>query len=464
MPDGVDMRKVPLAASQPPIPEAQMRIFLVQTAQGLTPSSGGYKANVNFLRQMRDFGHEAAQICYGFGKEVEWFAERATDKGIKPDVQTIDLDVTDPKNITYNMKVITFNDEYGIKNIVISRDIFNHAYPVKEFFVDTKAYLENGEEHATERIKSLIHLFSTQIKEFRPTHVMFNDALTMSITCTHEDRALFKRVAIIHTAEQLPFGPFCAGIDGHCVSAKLENKMLRDLDRIWSVSKAIQSYAKEHGNLHTEYFVHSTRTYMDAETGAMPLVRHNVDKDEVGMINPCPHKGLSILLALAKSLPDIKFVTWKSWGSEPQHLAQLEALPNIEIQATTENTDEIWDRIKVLIAPSVWLEAWGIVVTEAQLRGIPVIASNAGGLKEAKIGLPYCIPVNMITGERHANGNYVVPEQDAGPWVDALVKLMTDRVAYETLAHATEVGAAKWLQGLNDHAHEEWLLGMMDTT
>ena len=81
---------------------------------------------------------------------------------------------------------------------------------------------------------------------------------------------------------------------------------------------------------------------------------------------------------------------------------------------TTLHTNEIWDRIKVLLAPSIWYEAWGIVVTEAQLRGIPVIASNAGGLREAKLGLPYCIPVKMVNGERQ-NGDYIFPEQNIAP-------------------------------------------------
>jgi hypothetical protein len=59
------------------------------------------------------------------------------------------------------------------------------------------------------------------------------------------------------------------------------------------------------------------------------VVRNNVDKDEIGMVNPCPLKGQSILVALAKKFPNMKFVTWKSWGSNTPHMAELEALPNV---------------------------------------------------------------------------------------------------------------------------------------
>ena len=176
----------------------------------------------------------------------------------------------------------------------------------------------------------LINLFSTQIAQFRPTHVIFNDPITMKITAYHPTRATFKRINIVHTAEQLPFGPFVAGIDGHCLSPKVENELLRGLDGIWAVSKAIQDYAWIYGKLQTTFLVHPTLTYLDAKTGDMPVVRNNVDKHEIGMINPCPHKGLAIFLSLAKKFPNMNFVTWKSWGTQKEHAAELLSLPNVK--------------------------------------------------------------------------------------------------------------------------------------
>ncbi|KAK3987986.1 hypothetical protein QBC44DRAFT_351449 [Cladorrhinum sp. PSN332] len=289
------------------------------------------------------------------------------------------------------------------------------------------------------QMQHVVRIFSTNIADFRPTHVIFNDALTMKITAVHPVRSTFKRVSVVHSAEQLPFGPYCAGVSGHCLSARIENDLLRNVDGIWAVSRAIQDYAWEHGRLKTKFLVHSRNTFLSNKTRGLPIIRNNVDRDEVGMINPCPYKGLSIVLALAKRLPQIKFVTWESWGSEPEHIEMLRSLPNVQVMPTTLNTTEIWDRIKVLIAPSIWYEAWGIVVTEAQLRGIPVIASNAGGLPEAKLGLPYCIPVKI-----------------------ALVKLMTDDEAYLALAGLTAVKTGEWIQSLDCRAHEKWLLSMMD--
>lgn len=176
----------------------------------------------------------------------------------------------------------------------------------------------------------LIKVFMERITQFKPTHVIFNDALTMKLTLHHPLCRTFKRVAIIHTAEQLPFGPFAQGIKGHCLSPKLEDGMLRGLDGIWAVSQSIKDYAKDHGNLETNFLIHPKLTYMDVKTGGMPVARNNIDKTEVGMVNPCPHKGLSILLGLAKELSDIDFVTWKSWGSDPRFLGELKSLKNVQ--------------------------------------------------------------------------------------------------------------------------------------
>jgi hypothetical protein len=182
----------------------------------------------------------------------------------------------------------------------------------------------------TNRMHVLIDLFSSHFTRFEPTHIIFNDAMTMKLTARHPLRKTFKRVAMIHTAEQLPFGPFCQGIDGHCLSPRIEASMLPKLDGIWAVSRAIQDYAMKYGSLKTTFLVHSTFTYLDLETKKLPRVRHNIDKLAVGMVNPCPHKGEDILLGLAKDLPGTKFIAWVSWGSSEDRLQRLRELPNIE--------------------------------------------------------------------------------------------------------------------------------------
>ena len=94
--------------------------------------------------------------------------------------------------------------------------------------------------------------------------------------------------------------------------------------------------------------------------------------------------------------------------------------------------EEAWRDIKVLVVPSLWFEAWGIVVIEAHLRGIPVISSNSGALPEAMLGMDdYIVPVNPIEGKRDEEGGYIVAGQDIGPWVKAVDKLMNDRCEYE---------------------------------
>lgn len=120
----------------------KLRVFLVQTAQGLTPSSGGYKANISLLRDMSALGHDTAQICYGFEGEVDAYAKRAAEKNIDPAITEETFPVVDPEGKSHSLMVKTFTDEYKIFNAAISREPFNLAYPTNEFFSDTRAFLE----------------------------------------------------------------------------------------------------------------------------------------------------------------------------------------------------------------------------------------------------------------------------------------------------------------------------------
>jgi glycosyltransferase involved in cell wall biosynthesis len=119
--------------------------------------------------------------------------------------------------------------------------------------------------------------------------------------------------------------------------------------------------------------------------------------------------------------------------------------------------DEVWSIVKVLIVPSLWFEAWGIVITEAQLRGIPVISSGVGGIPEAKLDVPYIIPVTPLSGKQSAPHQYVVEEQNVKPWVETLEKLMENREEYEQISALARRKTVEWLRGIGEDAQEKWL-------
>lgn len=185
------------------------------------------------------------------------------------------------------------------------------------------------ERRLSSRLSDFVTFIQQEITDFSPTHVMFNDGLSMQATSAREMPQLnARRIGIIHTAEQLPFGPFSGGMPGH-VSTPSESKLLQQLDGIWSVSEAIQQYALEHGQLDTNFFVHHPWTYLDEKTHTIPTRQYNWDKKFIGMINPCKVKGVQILASLVESCPQHNFLVYKSWGFSDAVGAQLKEMQNI---------------------------------------------------------------------------------------------------------------------------------------
>jgi surfactin synthase thioesterase subunit len=116
-----------------------------------------------------------------------------------------------------------------------------------------------------------------------------------------------------------------------------------------------------------------------------------------------------------------------------------------------------------MAVPSLWAEARSRMVLEGMLRGIPVMASNVGGLAEAKMGVPYLLPVTPIAGYQPKVDEQMVPvaqvpPQDIGPWRHALARLTSNRAHYDEIARASRAVALEYAHHLSAGPFERLLL------
>ncbi len=143
--------------------------------------------------------------------------------------------------------------------------------------------------------------------------------------------------------------------------------------------------------------------------------------NKVLLINPAPMKGGELALALAERRPNIPFVFQESWSGNSL-LFDLKkraiAAGNIEWRRPTFDIREAYSEARILLAPSQLQEAWGRVATEAHFSGIPVIASDCGGLSQA-VG---------------PGGILLSPDAPISDWLAALDRMWNDESEWRRLS------------------------------
>jgi hypothetical protein len=93
------------------------------------------------------------------------------------------------------------------------------------------------------------------------------------------------------------------------------------------------------------------------------------------------------------------------------------------------------------------------------------VASDSGGLKEAKRGTGYVIPVHTIERyqpayDEHAMPKPVVQVNDVAPWIAAIGELLSERGAYERESAASRAAAEEFVRSLDAGQMERYLLAL----
>jgi glycosyltransferase involved in cell wall biosynthesis len=96
-----------------------------------------------------------------------------------------------------------------------------------------------------------------------------------------------------------------------------------------------------------------------------------------------PSKGISELLSLMNTWPSsVCTLTVAGKGAADYEQALRRTAPaNVRFLGFV-NPAEVYQEIDVLVVPSLWEEPLGMIVLEAYMHGVPVIAANRGGLAE----------------------------------------------------------------------------------
>lgn len=132
-------------------------------------------------------------------------------------------------------------------------------------------------------------------------------------------------------------------------------------------------------------------------------------------------KGLDYLInamvKIKKVIPDIKLYIAGRGSSLPKYkemVSSLKLLENIEFLGFVPSSKitKLYQSVDITIVPSVWSEQFGMVGPESLACGVPVIASNVGGIPEWL---------------KNNEFGVLVPPRDSGALSNEIINLIKDR-------------------------------------
>ena len=391
-----------------------MKILLAHNSLYFPSHGGGDKSNRLLMEALAARGHQVTVVAriesFGPAQEAA-FAEQLTSRGITEHER-------DNGAIVFTRNGVTVHTVTSSPNL---RSYF--AKKIEE--IDPDVIITSTDDPAQ-------LLYDAALKSAR-AHIMY----------------------LIRATIAVPFGPHSAFPSAPRTDA------LRQADAVVGVSESVAHYARLWAGLEA---IHVPISLLEPGIAFPDL--GSFDNEFVVMVNPCAVKGVDIFVGLARALPDCKFAAVPTWGTSEEDWAKLRSVSNLTILQPVDNIALLLKRTRVMLVPSIWAEARSRIVVEAMAHGIPVMASKIGGLPEAKLGIPYLLPIHPITRYRtQMDANMVpiaeVPPQDLTPWIDALARLTSDPAHYAAISKASRAAALQYASNLTCERFEMRLEAMV---
>lgn len=319
---------------------------------------------------------------------------------------------------------------------------------------DTESVLDGILIRGVRNLSFRAEELATEIRAFEPDHVLVSSEdlshiLLRKAAMVARDRLVY----LAHTPQWFPFGPESWNREPAAAD------IVRRARAVVVIGEHMAGYVAQY--LGREAAVIHPPIY-----GTPPYRQLGKFGDgDVLLVNPCAAKGISIFLALADRFPGIGFAGLAGWGTTAADRAAMSARPNVRILETVSDIEDALAQARVLLMPSLWYEGFGLIAMEAMLRGLPVLASNSGGLVDAKRGTGYVVEANPIRewlrefDETHMPVA-VVPEQEIEPWAAQLRVLLDDKAEYWREARASREAALEFVSRLDAGEFETMLQGL----
>lgn len=296
-------------------------------------------------------------------------------------------------------------------------------------------------------------LLAGEIRRFLPDWVLVSsEDLSHSLLREAHRAAPGRIIYLAHTPQWFPFGPESWHPDTEGTA------IVRQARAVITIGRHMAGYVARHTGREAEV-IHPPLY------GPGPWPRLADPSGLILMVNPCTVKGIGIFLGLADRFPQLRFGALAGWGTTAHDRRRLAARPNIEVIETVPHIDDVLRRSRLLLMPSLWYEGFGLIAMEAMLRGLPVIASDSGGLAEATRHAGRVVRVRPITRYQATIDDTGMPladepEQDLEPWAAALRELTGDEAVYEAESARARQAASFFARNIRPGAVEALLAGL----